>query len=101
MLKINDLQKLTQTNQFFAGIKVIMVTGDHPITAKAIAKGVGIISEGNETVEDIAQRLNIPLEEVNPRDAHAAVVHGSKFSVFKLKVNNSLHYKILNMHTQK
>ncbi|CAM4839351.1 unnamed protein product [Rotaria magnacalcarata] len=60
-----------------AGIKVIMITGDHPITAKAIARAVGIISEESETVEDIAQRLGVPIDYVNPRDAQACVVHGN------------------------
>ena len=61
-----------------AGIKVIMVTGDHPITAKGIAKSVGIISEGSKTVEDIAEELKIPINSVNPRQATAAVINGSE-----------------------
>ncbi|BFZ00283.1 hypothetical protein BsWGS_03322 [Bradybaena similaris] len=61
-----------------AGIKVIMVTGDHPITAHAIAKGVGIITPNCLTVEEVAALKGIPLDQVDPDDARAIVVQGEK-----------------------
>merc|ERR1712106_1178854 len=79
-----------------AGIKVIMVTGDHPITAKAIAKSVGIISEGTETVEDIAARTGRDVKDVNPRDAKACVVHGGELKDLSEKQID----EILMYHTE-
>lgn len=60
-----------------AGIKVVMVTGDHPITAAAIAKNVGIISKDSLTKEDVAKSRGCEPEDVDVKDVNAAVIHGS------------------------
>nr|CAD7603124.1 unnamed protein product [Timema genevievae] len=79
-----------------AGIKVTMVTGDHPTTAKAIAKLVGIISKDSETVEDIAKRLDLDPSEVDPNEAKAAVVHGEQLR----ELSDAGLEKILKTHTE-
>ena len=50
-----------------AGIRVVMVTGDHPTTAKAIARIVGIISPDYETADEVAKRTGKPIDQVDPR----------------------------------
>eukprot|EP01034_Spumella_vulgaris_P024505 gene24505-30859_t len=58
-----------------AGVKVVMVTGDHPLTAAAIARKIGLITL--PTREVLAKEKGIPLSEVKEDDIKAVVVHGS------------------------
>jgi sodium/potassium-transporting ATPase subunit alpha len=57
-----------------AGIKVMMVTGDHPKTAEAIARKINLII--GDTKDTLAAKTGRPVAEIYEDEVNAVVVHG-------------------------
>ncbi|KAI3658585.1 hypothetical protein MP638_006256 [Amoeboaphelidium occidentale] len=59
-----------------AGVKVMMVTGDHPLTAEAIGRKINLVLQ--ETKEMIAKRTKRPLNSIQEHEYNAVVIHGEQ-----------------------
>ncbi len=56
-----------------AGIIPVMITGDHPITARAIAKRLCIIDDGHKSIISGRELERLPLDEFEERVEHIRV----------------------------
>ncbi|KAF9143347.1 hypothetical protein BGX30_000669 [Mortierella sp. GBA39] len=59
-----------------AGIRVMMVTGDHPLTAEAIGRKINLVL--SDTKELVAKNRGCSVEEVGDDEYDAVVIHGEQ-----------------------
>ncbi|CAI2191862.1 11376_t:CDS:2 [Funneliformis geosporum] len=59
-----------------AGIRVIMVTGDHPLTAESIGRKINLVTSDTKSL--VAKKTGRPIESIRDNEYNAIVIHGEE-----------------------